>query len=57
MPLHRYPPAPRADCADDIHGHRVADPYRWLEDPRDPRTQAWVAGQEALYEAERSSLA
>jgi prolyl oligopeptidase len=55
MPSHRYPPAPRADCADDIYGHRVADPYRWLEDPRDPRTRAWVAGQEALYEAERSS--
>src|SRR5687768_11978237 len=28
-----YPPAPRQDIVEDIHGHAVADPYRWLEDP------------------------
>jgi prolyl oligopeptidase len=26
----------------------VADPYRWLEDPDDPRTRAWTAAQDAL---------
>src|SRR4051795_9109662 len=44
----RYPEAPRADLVDDLHGHRVADPYRWLEDPADPRTTAWTQAQDAL---------
>ena len=44
----RYPDAPRLDLVDDLHGHRVADPYRWLEDPADPRTQEWSRAQDAL---------
>src|SRR5437763_4269767 len=31
-----YPCAPRQDIVEDLHGHTVADPYRWLEDPDDP---------------------
>ncbi|SDG46763.1 prolyl oligopeptidase family serine peptidase [Klenkia brasiliensis] len=38
--------APRLDLVEDLHGHPVADPYRWLEDPADPRTQAWAADQD-----------
>ena len=44
----RYPDAPRLDLVDDLHGHRVADPYRWLEDAADPRTIAWTEAQDAL---------
>jgi prolyl oligopeptidase len=44
----RYPEAPRLDLVEDLHGHRIADPYRWLEDPADPRTQAWTEAQDAL---------
>jgi prolyl oligopeptidase len=44
----RYPEAPRLDLVEDLHGHRVADPYRWLEDDTDPRTQAWSEAQDAL---------
>ena len=40
----RYPEAPRLDLVEELHGHRVADPYRWLEDPDDPRTRGWTAG-------------
>ncbi|GAC1689598.1 MAG: prolyl oligopeptidase family serine peptidase [Gemmatimonadaceae bacterium] len=29
-------------------GTRIADPYRWLEDPASPETQAWVAAENAL---------
>lgn len=47
-PLH-YPDAPREDVVDDLFGHAVADPYRWLEDPDDPRTTAWSAAQAQLY--------
>jgi prolyl oligopeptidase len=43
-----YPDAERLDLVEDLHGHRVADPYRWLEDPDDPRTQAWSAAQDDL---------
>ncbi|MGZ4538697.1 MAG: prolyl oligopeptidase family serine peptidase [Blastococcus sp.] len=44
----RYPEAPRLDVVDDLHGHRVADPYRWLEDVADPATRAWTEAQDAL---------
>src|SRR4051812_18366174 len=44
----RYPEAPRLDIVEQLHGHRVADPYRWLEDPADPRTVAWTAAQDEL---------
>ena len=43
-----YPPAERLDLVDHLHGRRVADPYRWLEDPDDPRTRTWSAAQDAL---------
>src|SRR5215210_5730141 len=43
-----YPAAERLDLVEDLHGHRVADPYRWLEDADDPRTVAWSEAQNAL---------
>ena len=43
-----YPPAPRLDVVDVLHGHPVADPYRWLEDAGSPQTAAWSAAQDAL---------
>ena len=52
----RYPEAPRLDLVEDLHGHRVADPYRWLEDSADPRTQAWTDAQDALAAELLSSL-
>ncbi|HEY2575148.1 MAG TPA: hypothetical protein VGI74_02460 [Streptosporangiaceae bacterium] len=39
----------RLDLVEEYHGHRVADPYRWLEDAGDPRTQAWCAEQDELF--------
>jgi prolyl oligopeptidase len=44
----RYPDADRLDLVEDLHGHPVADPYRWLEDAADPRTQAWTEAQDAV---------
>ena len=49
-----YPRPDRLDLVDDYHGTQVADPYRWLEDPQDPRTLQWQADQAALLEADRS---
>lgn len=44
----KYPPARRCEQADNFFGRRVVDPYRWLEDPDSPETQAWVEAQIAL---------
>ena len=39
-------PAPPASVTetvtDQMSGHAVADPYRWLEDQKSPRTRAWI---------------
>jgi prolyl oligopeptidase len=43
-----YPPAERSDHVDIYWGTEVPDPYRWLEDPADARTTAWVEAEEAL---------
>lgn len=50
-----YPPAERVDVVDEYHGQPVADPYRWLEDPNDPRTVAWSAAQDELLAAQRAT--
>jgi prolyl oligopeptidase len=49
VPAFDYPEAERLDLIDEIHGTAVADAYRWLEDPEDPRTIAWTGRQDALY--------
>ncbi|MFQ5876999.1 MAG: prolyl oligopeptidase family protein [Acidobacteriota bacterium] len=42
------PPAARiSDVTEEIHGVRVADPYRWLEDDREPEVARWVERQNA----------
>jgi prolyl oligopeptidase len=51
-----YPPAERLDLAETLHGHRVADPYRWLEDADDPRTKAWSDAQDELAAAHLDTL-
>ena len=52
----RYPHARRLDLVEDLHGHRVADPYRWLEDPLSAETTAWRQAQEALTSEHLSGL-
>jgi prolyl oligopeptidase len=46
-----YPATRTVDQADDYHGTRVADPYRWLEDVDSPETRQWVEAQNAVTQA------
>src|SRR5438093_1065090 len=42
------PPAtPRSDVVDIVHGERITDPYRWLEDDRSDRVKDWTDRQNA----------
>ena len=40
-----YPASARQDVVDTIHGVKVADPYRWLEDASKPEVGAWMTTQ------------
>jgi prolyl oligopeptidase len=39
--------ARRADTVEEIHGVKVSDPYRWLEDGDSPDVKGWTADQNA----------
>jgi prolyl oligopeptidase len=45
-----YPAARRQNVVDDVHGHRVADPYRWLEEPHSDESKRWLAEQSELFQ-------
>lgn len=46
------PTTKRTDLVENLHGHQIADPYRWLEDPDSAETIAWVQAQREHYRAE-----
>ena len=52
----RYPQASRLDLAEDILGHRVSDPYRWLEDDTSAERAGWLAAQADLFASCREDL-
>jgi prolyl oligopeptidase len=43
-----YPVARRMEQIDDYHGTKIADPYRWLEDPDSDETRAWIEAENKL---------
>ncbi|GAB3926486.1 prolyl oligopeptidase family protein [Kribbella albertanoniae] len=47
-----YPESRRDDVVETLHGHAIADPYRWLEDPDSAETQDWVNRQNEYTQAE-----
>ncbi|GIJ50196.1 prolyl endopeptidase [Virgisporangium aliadipatigenens] len=48
-----FPRATRSDVVETLHGHRIPDPYRWLEDADDPATKEWSAAQDTLFVEQR----
>ncbi|MEV0612897.1 prolyl oligopeptidase family serine peptidase [Nonomuraea sp. NPDC050404] len=52
-----YPPADRLPLTEHRHGHEIDDPYRWLEDPLDSRTQDWLTAQDRLWHDSAARLA
>ena len=57
MPI-PYPQTRTQDLVEEIHGHRVPDPYRWMEDLESDEIRAWIQNQNSLTNAylERSPL-
>lgn len=43
-----YPPTRTDNVVDVLHGVKIVDPYRWLEDGKSAETQAWVDEQNKL---------
>jgi prolyl oligopeptidase len=46
-----YPPAKPEPVTDTLHGVRITDPYRWLEDQESPATREWLAAQDKFARA------
>lgn len=43
-----YPNAQKGDTVDVYHGTKVADPYRWLENPDSPESRKWIEAENKL---------
>src|SRR5690348_10460056 len=52
----RYPAAARLDLTEDIGGHQISDPYRWLEDDEGTERGGWLAAQAELFASYRDEL-
>ncbi|MFN0170830.1 MAG: prolyl oligopeptidase family serine peptidase [Bryobacteraceae bacterium] len=50
------PESPVEIVTETLHGVQVADPYRWLEDQKSPRTRAWIEAQNRYRESMMSTL-
>ncbi len=39
------PPTQVRNVTEELHGVKITDPYRWLEDQKSPETRAWIDAQ------------
>ncbi len=52
----RYPEAERLDLTEEIGGHQVSDPYRWMENDTSAERAGWLAAQADLFGSYREEL-
>jgi prolyl oligopeptidase len=45
--LAKPPLAQQQPVVDEVQGHKITDPYRWLENAASPETQQWVSSEMA----------
>jgi prolyl oligopeptidase len=50
------PPTPVEPVTEIVHGVKITDPYRWLEDQNSPRTRKWLDEQAAYTRAYFSTI-
>jgi prolyl oligopeptidase len=55
-PKHSWPTTRVDDVTETLHGHKIADPYRWLEDEKASEVQAWMTAQDDHARAELAKL-
>lgn len=51
-----YPHTRVAEVTDVVHGVKIVDKYRWLEDEKSPEVKAWLAEQDAFARARLAKL-
>ena len=44
----KYPATRKENIVEEIHGVKIEDPYRWLEDASSKEVQEWVEEQNKL---------
>lgn len=47
MPI-PYPPTRADDFVEELHGHKIPDPYRWMEDLESDELRQWIEAQNDL---------
>jgi prolyl oligopeptidase len=52
LPKPDWPTTRVGNTDDTLHGKKIADPYRWLEDEHSPEVQAWMAAQDSYARAQ-----
>src|SRR4051812_39460905 len=52
----RYPATRKDEIVETIHGKRITDPYRWLEDEHSPDVQAWMTEQDTFARAQLAAF-
>src|SRR5688572_25218451 len=55
-PAIAYPPTAKGDTVDDLHGTKVPDPYRWMEDLESKEVADWIAAQNGVTESFLATL-
>ncbi len=55
-PKRPWPETRRQDLVDTVHGQKISDPYRWLEDEKSSEVQQWMKAQDDYARAELGKL-